>query len=72
MLSAASFGNNGSLLPRTSARLSCPEPAFRSGFSLAHDDRPSPSGHCEVSVPDLLLQRLAELSSGPFGLWLLR
>lgn len=38
MLSGASFGNNGSLLPRTS-RLCYPEPAFRSGFSLAHDDR---------------------------------
>ena len=72
MLSAASFGNNGSLLPRTSARLFCPEPAFRSGFSLAHDDRPSPSGHYEVSVPDLLLQRLAGLSSDPFGQRLLR
>jgi hypothetical protein len=72
MLSAASFGNNGSLLPRTSARLSCPAPAFRSGLSLAHDDRPSPSGHYEVSGPDLLLQRLAEVSSDPFGLRLLR
>ena len=72
MLSAASFGNNRSLLPRTFALLSCPEPASRSGFSLAHDDRPSPSGHYEVSVPDLLLQHLAERSSASFGLRLLR
>jgi hypothetical protein len=53
-------------------RLSRPEPASRSGFSLARNDRPSPSGHCGVTVPDLPLQRLAGLSSGPFGLRLFR
>jgi len=40
MLSAASFETSGSLLARASLRLSCPEPASRSGFSLAHTDRP--------------------------------
>lgn len=52
---------------RASARLSCPEPTFRSGFSLSRNDRPFSSGHCGVTVPDLLLQCLARSFSGPFG-----
>jgi hypothetical protein len=67
MLSAASFESSGSSPPRSSARFSCPEPASGSGFSLAHNDRPFPSGHNEVTVPDLLLQHLAERSSDPFA-----
>ena len=55
----------------SSARLFCPEPASRSGFSLSHDDRPFLSGHYGVPVPDLPLQHLAEPFSGPFGLRLL-
>jgi hypothetical protein len=38
MLAAASFESSGASLAKDSARLSRPEPAFRSGFSLAHDD----------------------------------
>ena len=72
MLAAVSFGSSGSRLARASARLSRPEPTFRSGFSLSRNDRPSPSDHCGVTVPDLLLQRLAGLSSGPFALRLFR
>jgi len=64
----ASFGSSRFLTGDAPARLSRPEQASRSVFSLAHDDRPFPSGHYEVSVPDLLLQRLAGPSSGPFGL----
>jgi len=67
LLSAASFDSSGSSPARASRRLSRPEPASRSGFSLAHDDRPFLSGHYEVTVPDLPLQRLAGPSSGRFG-----
>jgi hypothetical protein len=61
------FDSSGSSLARASARLFGPEPASRSGFSLAHDDRPFLSGHYEVTVPDLPLQRLAGPSSGPLA-----
>jgi hypothetical protein len=67
LLSAPSFDSSGSSLARASARLSRPKPASRSGFSLAHDDRPFPSGHYEVTVPDLPLQHLAGPSSGPLA-----
>ena len=67
MLSAASFDSSGSSPARASRRLSRPEPASRSGFSLAHDDRPFLSGHYEVTVPDLPLQHLAGPSSGPLA-----
>ena len=42
---------------------SCPEPACAKRFFATHDDRPSPSGHYGVTVPDLPLPRLAERSS---------
>ena len=67
LLSAASLESSGSLLARASARLSRPEPASRSGFSLAHDDCPFLSSHYEVTVPDLPLQHLAGPSSGPLA-----
>jgi hypothetical protein len=71
MLSATSFGSSGSSLAMLLCCPFCPEPASRGGFSLAHDDRPFPSGHYGVTVPDLPLQHLAEPSSSPFGLRLL-
>jgi hypothetical protein len=42
---------------------SCPEPASPKRFFAPHDDRPSPSGHYGITVPDLLLPRLAERTS---------
>jgi hypothetical protein len=70
VLSAASFGSNGSLLARASARLSCPEPASRSGFSLAHNDR-FRTAIMRSLFPTCLFNALAEPSSSPFGLRLL-
>jgi hypothetical protein len=42
---------------------SCPEPACTKRFFAPHDDRPSPSGRYGITVPDLLLPRLAERTS---------
>jgi hypothetical protein len=65
MLSAASFESRGSLLARASlvspVRSRHLEAAFRSPITTA------PRGRYGVFVPDLLLQRLAGFSSGPFG-----
>jgi len=60
------FRSDTSLPANSPARALCLEPASRSGFSLARETIPG------VPVPDLLLRRLAERSSGPFGLWLHR
>ena len=71
LLPAALFGSHGSKLPRS--------PHLRSGWSrrLATAFR-SPAtaalsgSHYGIDVPGLMLRHLAKLSSGPFGLWLLR
>jgi hypothetical protein len=64
----SSLENNGSMLPGFTCQLSWLEPASRSGLSLSRNDCPSPGHHFEVKAPDLLLQRPAVRSSGPFGL----
>jgi hypothetical protein len=71
MLSAAPFESSGASLYEDLRLLSCPEPASRSGFSLARNDRPFPSRRHGVFVPDRPLQCLVGPSSGPFGLRLL-
>ena len=58
------FGTGGSLLAGAPAGVSCPEPASRSGLSLARNDCPLPDHHCGVKVPGLPLQRPARPLAG--------
>jgi hypothetical protein len=70
-LPATVFGGDGSM-PGKLARLFRLEPVSRGSLSLPRNEGPFPGCHSGIDVSGLPLRCLAERSTGPFGLGLLR